>query len=137
MTNLYYNLWVDAIRFETEKHGSFRNWKPYVMAGITFCQGLNLATILFWMSTWIKMRFFIPVNLFPGTILDGAISGLVTLFLPFLIINYLLIFKNRKYERLLKKYHHKNGKRYIAYFIISFGAFVIPILIGFFIHKIG
>jgi hypothetical protein len=134
--NWYYNLWVDAIQFENAKHGSFRNWKPYVMAGITFCQGLNLATILFWMSTWTKIRFFVPINFFPGSILNGSISGLITLFLPFIIINYFLIFKNKRYEELLKKYEHKNGKRYIIYFIGSFGVFIIPILIGFFIHKI-
>jgi hypothetical protein len=58
---LYYNIWIDAIYFEKSRHGSFRDWKFYVMVGITFCQGLNLATIFFWIGTWIKTSFFISL----------------------------------------------------------------------------
>lgn len=132
----YYKLWVDAIQFENSKHGDFRNWKFYVMIGITFSQGLNLATLLFWMSTWVKINFFIPVDLFPGKIFDGAISGFITLFLPFLVLNYFLIFKNRKYELLLRKYKHKRGRIYITYFFISLSVFIVPLLITFFINRV-
>ncbi|MGI8891921.1 MAG: hypothetical protein ACR2GN_00540 [Bacteroidia bacterium] len=133
---MYYKLWVDAIYYEKKKHGHFRNWKPYVLIGISFCQGLNLATILFWISPFTKTLFFIPINLFPGNFIDNAISGFITLFLPFLIINYILIFYNKKYEIIINNYQDKNGKIYIGYFVISAIICFVPIVIGFLINRL-
>lgn len=129
--NIYYRIWADAIGFERSKHGHIRNWKPYVILGITFCQGLNFATLLLLLGIWIKSSFFFTIDLFPGRMLDGAVSGILTLFVPFLIINYFLIFNKQKYKSIIKQYPFKNGKLYAIYFVISILLFFTPVLIGF------
>ncbi len=137
MRDLYYKLWSDAINYEKEKHSHIRNWKPYVLFGISFCQGLNLATILFWLSTWLKFGFFLEINIFPGEILNSAMSGIITLYLPFIIFNYILIFRNKKYNIVLEAHPYQKGKLYIGYYLLSFSIFIIPILIGFLINRLG
>lgn len=135
--NWYYALWADAIGFEKAKHSQMRNWKPYVLTGIVFCQGLNLGSILLILGTWTKSSFFLSIDLFPGQMLDGALSGIITLFIPFLIINYLLVFRNRKYDYILEKYPYNRGKIYISYFVISVALFLLPVLIGFLLSRIN
>ena len=129
--SIYYRIWADAIGFEKAKHGHLRNWKPYAILGITFCQGLNFATILLLIGTWIKSSFFLTIDIFPGRMLDGAVSGILTLFVPFLIINYFLIFNKQKYKVIIKQYPFRNGKLYIVYFAVSIVLFFMPVLIGF------
>lgn len=135
MKKYYYEIWADAIGFEKAKHGHIRNWKPYVLIGITFCQGLNLGTILIVLGTWVKSSFFLSIDFFPGEMLDGALSGIITLFVPFLILNYLLIFRKKKYEGIIENYPYRKGKRYIGYFIVSVVLLLLPILIGFFSSR--
>lgn len=132
----YYSLWADAIGFEKAKHGHIRNWKFYVLYGISFSQGLNLASILLLLSTWIKAPFFLSIDIFPGKMLDGGLSGIITLFLPFIVLNYFLVYRGKKYEEIIEKYPYRKGKLYIGYFITSALMFLLPVLIGFFLSRI-
>jgi hypothetical protein len=91
MGNLYYKIWVDAIVYEKTKHGHLRNWKPYTLIPISVLQGVNLLTIFFWLSTFnLKIDIFLDFDLFPGILIDGFLSGFVTLFLPFILLNCVL-----------------------------------------------
>lgn len=132
----YYSLWADAIGFEKAKHGHIRNWKPYVLIGITFCQSLNLAAILLLLSNWVKTPFFLPIDIFPGKLLDGVLSGIITLLLPFMILNYLLVLRDKKYEEIIEKYPFRKGKLYIGYFITSVILFLLPVFIGFIMNRV-
>ncbi len=67
--------------------------------------------------------------------LDGALSGIITLFLPFVLLNYLLVLKNKKYELIIEKFPYRKGKLYIGYFITSVALFFLPVLIGFLISR--
>lgn len=131
----YYSLWADAIGFEKAKHGHIRNWKPYVLIGVTFCQGLNLATVLLLMSNWVKIPFFLPIDFFPGKMIDGAISGIITLFLPLLILNYFLVIRAGRYKKIVRKYPYRKGKYYIMYFLLSVLMLLLPVLIGFILSR--
>lgn len=131
MKNLYYEIWVDAIVFEKTKHGHLRNWKPFTLIPISILQGINLLTIFFWLVTFdIKLNIFFDFNLFPGEMLNGFLSGFITLFLPFIILNYFLIFKGRKYDVLIEKYKYRKGKYYLIYFLATILIFIMPIIIG-------
>ena len=129
---MYYRIWVDAINYERNKYGHIRNWKTYTLIPISTLHGLNLFTLLFWMNALfnLKINIFFDINIFPGTMLDSFFSSFITLFLPFLVLNYLLIFHKKKYEKLLEKYDYENGKLYLKYFMFSAGACIIPILIA-------
>jgi hypothetical protein len=132
MKNLYYEIWVDAIVYEKTKHGHLRNWKPFTLIPISILQGINLLTVFFGLVTFnIKIDIFFDFDLFPGTMLDSFISGVFTLFIPFLIVNYFLIFRNNRYKSLVEKYDYKKkGRLYLTYFILTIGIFIIPIIIG-------
>ncbi len=131
MRNLYYEIWVDAIVFEKTKHGRFRNWKPFTLIPISLLQGINLLTVFFWLIILnIRMDFFLDIDVFPGTMIDTFISGVLTLLIPFVILNYLLIFKNNRYKRLIEKYEYRRGKLYLTYFVFTIGIFIAPIIIG-------
>ena len=134
MGNLYYKIWTDAIVFERSKHGHLRNWKIFTLIPITVLQGINLLTVFLWLSALnIKIDIFIEFNIFPGTMLDSFASAAVTLFLPFLIINYFLILRGKRFQLLIKKYGYKNGRLYLFYFIATISIFIIPLIVGKFI----
>ena len=129
--NLYYEIWVDAITFEKKNHAHLRNWKAYTIMPISIAQGINLLTILMWLRpVGVKVDPFIHFSIFPGTILNSLLSGLMTLFLPFLILNYLFIFRKRRYENLLELYQARRGRLYGAYFVVSMVLFLGPIIVG-------
>jgi hypothetical protein len=129
--SLYYKIWVDAIVYEKTKHGSMRNWKPYTLIPISVLQGINLLSVLFWLSAFnIKLDIFIDFKLFPGEMLNGFLSGFLTLFLPFLVLNYLLVFRRKKYDDLIEKYNYRKGKLYLIYFLTTILVFILPIIIG-------
>lgn len=129
--SLYYKIWVDAIVYEKTKHGDMCNWKPYTLIPISVLQGINLLTVFFLLSTFnIKLDIFIDFNLFPGEMLDGFLSGFLTLFLPFLVLNYFLVFRGKKYNDLIEKYDYRKGRLYLIYFFTTILVFILPIIIG-------
>ena len=130
MKNLLYKLWVDAIVFERSNNKGIRNWKIYTLIPMSLYQGLNVFTVLFWLSFFgVKMEIFLVFDIFPGKMLDGALSGLLTLFLPFIILNYLLIFHRKRYEKLIEKYIYKKGKYYKTYAVASVIIGVLPLIV--------
>lgn len=131
----YYSLWADAIGFEKAKHGHIRNWKLYVIIGITFCQGLNIATVLLLLSNWVNTSFFLPINIFPGQMIDGALSGIITLFLLPMLLNYFLVIRSGRYEKIVRYYPFRKGKLYIRYFLLSLMFFLLPVAIGFILSR--
>jgi hypothetical protein len=129
--SLYYKIWVDAMVYEKTKHGHLRNWKTYTLIPISVLQGINLLTVFFLLSAFnLKLDIFIDFNLFPGEMLDGFLSGFITLFLPFILLNYFLIFYNKQYKKLINEYKYRNGKLYLTYFLVSIGICIIPLILG-------
>jgi hypothetical protein len=129
--SLYYQIWVDAIVYEKTKHSHLRDWKTFSLIPISVLMGLNLLTVfLFLLAFEIKLDVFIDFNLFPGEMLDGFLSGFITLFLPFLVLNYFLIFQNQKYVHLIEKYPYRKGKLYMGYFLVSILTLIIPLIAG-------
>lgn len=126
MENIYYKIWVDAIVWEKATNGERRNWRPYTLIPISLCQGLNLGTICF----WLHIPIFFNIHLFSIKPINGFLSYSVTLLMPFIILNYFLIFYNQRYKNLIEKYKYYNGKLYLWYFLFSIGVFILPIIIG-------
>ena len=103
--SLYYRIWVDAIVAEKAKKLERKNWKPYTIIPISLLQGANLFTFFYWMKTIVNrnLSLFFGVDIFNARPINGFISVLLTLFVPFVILNYLLIFNNDRYEELIAK----------------------------------
>jgi len=119
MRNVYYLIWVDAIA-NFRKHNPARtDWKISLFIIQTTCNALNLWAILLWLKFFEIYSFIIKIDIFPGTILNSAAGFIVQFASPFILLNYFLIFHNARYEKLIEKYPHKNGKLAMIYTMVS------------------
>jgi hypothetical protein len=128
MLSLYYKIWTDAITVTKASKAEGKNWKIFTIIPISVLQGINLVTILIWIRAFSHRKFtvILPVGLFNVKPADTLISIVLTFFLPFLILNYLLVFTNERYNMLLKTYNGRNGKLYFWYIALTFGIFAGP-----------
>ena len=126
MTNIYYEIWADAIR--TTKRKDSEQWKMATLVPMSILHGVNLLAILFVLRGILGRQWplFVPVKIFGDVILNDAVSIILTFIVPFLIFNYLLIFSNNRYYRIMRFYKGKNGRLYKLYILLSLGIIVIP-----------
>lgn len=138
MLSIYYKIWIDAIAFEKAKRGKDINWKTISLISVSILQGLNLLVLLYLIRllTHHKMPVLLPVSFFNMRPINIAISIVLTFFVPFVILNYLLIFYNDRYAELSKKYQDSKGKLYRNYFLWSVGIIVVPVLFNMVFIKI-
>jgi hypothetical protein len=121
---VYYLIWVDSILAFKKNHPG-KDWKLRVFSIITFVNGLN-----FWSVISLFKIFEVPTFMDNIPVAHGSRAFLGLVFfvqyvLVFVIINYVLVFYNNNYERLIRKYQSKNGRLALAYclssLVISFG----------------
>lgn len=131
-------IWVDTISRLKAVKGNNSSWKFSSMAFITLAMALNLAIIITILVKHIfKTRFYnLDLHVFPGTKLNNALEFLLLFFLIPFIINYFLIFRNKMYESLLKKYKSYNGKLAAIYLLGSYFLPFILLLIALLIHEL-
>lgn len=137
MLSIYYKIWVDAIVFERTKNGDRRNWKIYTLVPISLFQGLNLLTIILFIESITKKNIpiFYDVTFFNVKLINSFLSFSITLFWPFVILNYFSVIYNDRYENLIEKYKYHNGRLYIGYFLFTIGIFIVPIFIAIIFGK--
>lgn len=138
MRTLYYSVWADIITRTRRKKANVPNWKLYTIVPMSLLPGINLFTLFLWMKVLVNhnLPLVLPVDIFNNRLINGAVSMVVTFFIPFVILNYLLLFYNNHYEQVLKQYHSHDGRLYRKYVLISLGVLVIPVLIVRFYFKI-
>jgi hypothetical protein len=126
--NLYYQIWADAIGSSKKKNTSL----SVIMLGLSFIQSSHIMIIyfLFIVTTNIKIPIFIDFHFLPFEALNKLLSFFTSLILPFITINYFLVFYKKKYEKILKKDKSKDGVLVIKYVFISAGIFILPLIIG-------
>jgi len=131
MAGLYYRIWVDAIVSQKEKRAEHTSWKLYTMVPMSVLQGVNLFTIFYWLRLIVNrgLLLMMPVDIFSAWPLNGFVSVIITFFIPFLLLNYLLILNNDRYKKLIENYRSEGGKLYKKYTLLSIGLAIIPIVI--------
>lgn len=135
---LYYEIWTDCITKARSLPKNKSDWKLYTLLFMSMAMALNLVFILFILAE-VKVTdkfFIIPIDIFPGTKFDAFISFFISYLLPFLIINYFLIFYKEKYKAILLKYKYRNGKLFLAYFFGSIAILILHFFIAFLIVKV-
>jgi len=79
------------------------------------------------LERFVFKRYFYKIDFSFFPVYINNVLGHIFLFiLPCLAINYLLIFRKKKYKELLKKYPYYNGKLFIVYFVVSM---MLPVLL--------
>jgi hypothetical protein len=131
MLSTYYKIWVDAIVLERAKKGEQGNWKAFTIIPISLLQGINLLTVIFLIRiiTHKGIPVVLSLDIFRERAINTFLAGALTFFIPFVILNYLLVFYNERYQYLLKVYHDCKGKLYRNYFLWSVGIIVIPLIL--------
>ena len=91
----------------------------------------NLILLMVVLQREVFGHFFYEINI---STLSGfenyAFTMLVLYLLPCVIINYLLIFHRKRYEKILVKYPYYNGKLSLVYMLISLLLPIVLIWIG-------
>jgi hypothetical protein len=130
---LYYEIWADALEAikNSKSYMTYKDKVVTVFVGFTIAQGFNLVFILFLLSSVLSFNLFINFNLFPGNYLDKALSGIVTLYLPFAVFNYYLIFFKKKHLKYFQNRKiNTGGKALLLYFVSSILLVLVYIIIG-------
>jgi hypothetical protein len=131
MMSIYYKIWVDAIVSEKNKKGDEGSWKAFTIIPMSILQGINLLTFLFLLRiiSHGQVPIVLSLNIFRERALNTFLAGALTFFIPFVIINYLLVFYNQRYKLLMQEYKNRDGKLYRNYFLITVSIIVIPLLL--------
>ncbi|PVD50038.1 hypothetical protein DC498_22220 [Terrimonas sp.] len=90
------------------------------MIFMTLAMAFNFVLIMTILEKFILRNYFYKIDIpfFPVRV-NNVLTYVILFILPCALINYLLIFRNRRYEKLLNKYPYYNGKLFISYFVIS------------------
>ena len=119
MKNIYYLYWVDAIVGYRKNNPNSFDWKFSIFTISTVCNALNLFVVLLWLKFFNIFSFKFEINIFPGTMLNSATKFIIQFALPFIILNYFLVFYKDRYKKLIEKYPNRNGKFAMMYIIYS------------------
>jgi len=137
MLSWYYKIWVDAIAATKAKKAEAGNWKLYTLVPISALMGINLLTLFALLKAVVNhnLPLYLPVTIFNYRLINDFISIVVTFFIPFIILNYLLIFNQNRYVQLAEEYKAENGKFYKRYALVSLGLLIIPLIVFNFYFK--
>jgi len=128
--NLYYKIWADAINKAKKNKAERNSWKLLPLVFISILMGLNLMALFLLLHAFNRsLLLLFPVHIFNTTGYNTGISIIITYFLPFAILNYLLIFSNNQYLTIAQRYRRANSTAYRNYALISIGLVAVPLLL--------
>lgn len=105
MKNLYYLLWIDSIKRIQFFYPKKKNWKIEIWFLNTWMNTLNLWIIFIWLKYYDICHLpLIHVEIFPGEMLNAFVSFSIEFATPFGLLNYFMIFHNKRYKKLLKRF---------------------------------
>jgi len=132
LIDLYYTMWVDTIiKFKSVPINK-DDWKYKSILYISMAMALQWAFLIALFERHITHTHYykLDIDIFPGDNIDAFITFFILYLLPFLIINYLLIFLRDRYKVLINTYEYKNGKYFLIYTIGTFISFALLMLAG-------
>lgn len=129
---IYYKLWVDCITKARSIPDNKNDWKVYTMIFMSMAMAINFVLFMALLQRNILGFSFydIKIDIFPGKNLDAFISFFILYLFPMLLVNYILIFRKNRYEKLLATFKSYNGKLFISYFLASLALPLLLIIIG-------
>ena len=94
MSNLYYRIWVDGILKIKENPLRKEDWKWMIQAYVGIAMALNFVLILFLINYlgFTNKMLILEFEILPFKKINSFLRFFVSYMLPFLTINYYLIF---------------------------------------------
>lgn len=137
MLGVYYRIWVDCIqRAKKQASNNQESWQTITMLFMTLSMSANFILIMTVLEKSVFKTYFYKIDI-PSlpTRLNNVFGYLFLFILPCVLINYLLIFRKKRYQKLLLKYPYYNGKLFLAYFLISMLVPIILLWVGIIFFK--
>jgi len=132
----YYRIWVDCISRLRSREVNQDNWQIKSMIIMSTAMVFNLVLFMTILQRHVIHYYFYKLNIPFLSHYENNIFTIFILFVfPCVILNYLLIFCGKRYEKLLKKYSYYNGKLILAYLLISMLLPIILMMISLFLYK--
>ena len=130
MLGLYYRIWVDCITRAKSRPANKKNWPQGTMFYMSISMAFNLLLMMVILQQYVLGYFFytIDISWLPRQA-DDLFNFILLYMLPCVALNYLLIFRNKRYEKLQQKYPYHNGNLFIIYFVSSISVPVILVWI--------
>src|SRR5436190_3868773 len=127
MLEIYYKIWVDCMKRAKSQPANKQNWTVGSMVLMSISMAFNLALIMIVLQQYLLGYFFYTINMdFLPRQVNYLFNFIVLFLAPCVGLNYFLIFRNKRYEKLLDKYPYYNGKLFYIYFLISI---LLPIIL--------
>lgn len=136
MLSIYYRIWVDCIQRAKMQSGNKESWQTITMVFMTLSMSANFVLIMTILEKSVFQTYFYKIDFsFLPTRINNVLAYLFLFILPCIMTNYLLIFRNKRYKKLLLKYRYYNGKLFLAYFSISMLLPIVLLWIGIIFFK--
>lgn len=134
--NLYYMIWVDCLLRLRSLPKNSGVWKLYGLTFMSMAMAINLIVIMTILESHVIGQSFynLDFNFFPGEKLD-SLAKFFLLYLAFpLCLNYLMIFRGNRFEKLFLRYKSYDGKLAVSYLMFSYFS---PFLLMFIAYLLG
>lgn len=132
---IYYRIWVDCITRLKSSEDNKDNWQAKSMVIMTTAMVFNLVLLMIILQKQILGYYFYELNISFLTGHENYILTMLVLYiLPCVGVNYLLIIRGKRYEKLLEKYPYYNGKLILMYLLASMFLPIILLLISVFLN---
>ena len=137
MLGVYYRIWVDCIqRAKRQASNNKESWQTITMIFMTLSMSANFILIMTVLEKSVFQTYFYKIDVsFLPTRINNVLAYLFLFILPCFVVNYLLIFRKKRYQKLLLKYPNYNGKLFLAYFLSSMLLPIILLWIGIVFFK--
>ena len=131
MLGLYYRIWVDFIIRAKRNPANNGKWQQGSMIFMTLAMSSNFILIMTILERHVLKRTIYTIDFsFLPERANSVLSYIILFVLPCWVINYQLIFRNKRYLKLLERYPYYNGKLAASYFVISMMLPIVLLLIA-------
>jgi len=131
MLGFYYRIWVDCIKRVKMQPENKGDWQTITMFFMTMSMSANFVLLMTFLEKSVFKYYFYKVDFsFLPKRLNNLLAYLFLFILPCLMINYFLIFRKKRYKKLIQKYPYYNGKLFITYFTISLFLPIVLLWVG-------
>jgi len=101
---LFYLIWVDFILKFRSQPANKNNWQFMTFAYMTVVMSLDFFFIITYLESLLGYYFYdLKIPIIPQKIGD-PLSFVILFVGPPLLLNYMLIFRNQRYKKLISKY---------------------------------
>ena len=135
---IYYTIWTDCILIMKLSPVSKIVWKFFSVVFMTLAMTFNLMFLdAIVERNILHVNYQLNIHFFHSSLLNNFLEWFIVFGFPIILFNYLLIFRKKRYEKLILKYKFHNGKYFLKYLIISlFGPLVI-LIIAMILYHLG